>query len=178
MHEHQHAPHDEFSPLDTFRILMEEKPEQAERVLRWAKSMHDAVRTVLRQQQTMVGVDQAIYPLAASLDDDTTPMQLGRMFGVLETRQRLMAGTLNDLTGALQETVGCADEQCSHSWTSFFEPPDHRHEPEPRFGGMVVVDSQGMARFFMGGLDEDGFPVGLFDEDDTPDGEAWDNGID
>lgn len=70
MHEHQHAPHDEFSPLDTFRILMEEKPEQAERVLRWAKSMHDAVRTVLRQQQTMVGVDQAIYPLAASLDDD------------------------------------------------------------------------------------------------------------
>ena len=63
MHEHQHAPHDEFSPLDTFRILMEEKPEQAERVLRWAKSMHDAVRTVLRQQQTMVGVDQAIYPL-------------------------------------------------------------------------------------------------------------------
>ena len=170
MHEHQHAPHDEFSPLDEFRVLLEERPEQADRVLRWARDMHEAVRTVLTRQQDMVEIDRVIFQGGPPIDATTTAVQLAAMFAVLQARQRLMGDTLNGMAEVLLDTIGCADPRCASAWTKFFDPPESMH-PSGGFAGMVVVDGSGVARFIMG---NDGFA----DEDGTPDGDAWDNGID
>jgi len=171
-HEHHDLPPhaDEMSPLDEFKILLEERPEQADRVLRWARDMHQTVRNLLADQQRLCAVDNLIEPArTTSIDPCWSDAQLGALIGTMGVRQSLMGNALNEVNRALDNIVGCFNDSCSNAWVDFFDPPE------------VVLDEDEGGVTFMGPFSSDGiaqFLGNLFDcaeqveqgDDDDPRG--------
>lgn len=166
-HDHSHlTPHaDDISLLEEFRILMEEQPERAERVLRRAKEMHGAVRRVSIEMQEMMALDDQICPTIKFMDPETSPAMLGHAIGVMQTRERLMAVSLNNVSEQLYPSIGCLSDACSEAWTDFFTPPAPRDPSErppwasggPLFGGMEVyiLRGDGSVQFETDAADDD-----------------------
>lgn len=156
-HNHQLPPHlDDLSILDEFRILMEEKPEQATEVLVWARRMHSSARLATLGFDDAQEVDEALGRYDIDVSDHGTA---ARTVGVLESRLTLLVNSFNDLMSMVGHSLGCANPRCDAHWDEFMKPPrPHKNQDPPVMFifGPGAEFAPGLDSFAEGSAPEDG----------------------
>jgi hypothetical protein len=121
-HSHGGEPHPaDISALEEFRVILEERPDQADRIMQRSTLLLKVSRYVLETLALQMPRVQSGIPGPPRPDESLVSVAV--RYGTALSAINSMGELLNMVSAALTDATGCADHECEDAWTRLLDPP-------------------------------------------------------